>query len=160
MEIKGQLKFIRTSPRKARIIANLVKGMNVVVAENQLHFANKVAARIISKLLDSTVANAINNFKLKKEDLYIKKITVDGGPSLKRWMPRAMGRATPILKRSSHIMIVLDERPSSASSSRETIKEHGKVDKAKKVKETKKATVTDASKLWRRSEGKEKKTKK
>ena len=157
MEIKGQLKFIRTSPRKARIIANLVKGMNVVVAENQLHFANKVAARIISKLLNSTVANATNNFKLKKEDLYIKKITVDGGPSLKRWMPRAMGRATPILKRSSHIMIVLDEKPSSASIGKK-VEIDKKAKKGEKTVKEKKAT--EGKEVKKETKKVEKKTKK
>jgi large subunit ribosomal protein L22 len=114
MEIRAQAKFIRTSPRRARLVADLTRGLDVEEAINQLQFMPKVAAGLILKLLNSAVANAVNNFKLKKDNLYIKKITVDGGPVLKRWQPRAFGRATPIRKRSSHILIVLGEKVETA----------------------------------------------
>ncbi len=113
MAIKAQVKYIRMSPRKVRLVADLIRGLDVEEAENQLRFMNKIAAEPVLKLLKSAVANALNNFKLKKENLYIKEIQVNGGPTLKRWQPKAFGRATPIRKRSSHIAVVLDERKKS-----------------------------------------------
>ncbi len=110
MEIKASAKFIRMSPRKVRLVADLIRGMDLGVAENQLKFIVKGACEPISKLLNSCVANAVNNFKLKKENLFIKTITVDGGSVLKRWQPKAFGRATPIRKRSSHILIILGDK--------------------------------------------------
>jgi large subunit ribosomal protein L22 len=110
MDIKAQIKFIRMSPRKARLVVDLIRGLDVEKAIDQLQFMTKAAAKPVLKLLNSAISNAINNFKLKKENLYIKTITVDGGPVLKRWRPRAFGRAAPILKRSSHINLVLGER--------------------------------------------------
>lgn len=106
-------KFIRMSPRKTRLVADLVRGLDVETALTQLQFMPKAAAGQIFKLLNSCIANAINNFHLKKDNLYIKTITVDGGPVLKRWQPRAFGRATPIRKRSCHIIIILSERKKS-----------------------------------------------
>ncbi|MFZ5364441.1 MAG: 50S ribosomal protein L22 [Patescibacteria group bacterium] len=110
MEIKAQVKFVRMSPRKTRLVADLVRGLDVDKAKDQLQFMPKVASKPILKLLNSAIANAVNNFKLKKENLYIKAIMVDGGPVLKRWRPRAFGRAAPIRKRSAHIKLVLVER--------------------------------------------------
>ena len=110
MEIKAQVKFVRMSPRKTRWVIDLVRGLDVSEAINQLQFMTKAAAMPVLKLLNSGIANAVNNFKLKKENLYIKSISVDGGPVLKRWRPRAFGRAAPIRKRSAHINLVLGER--------------------------------------------------
>lgn len=109
MEIFAKLKYLRISPKKIRPILDVIRGMSAEEARNQLNFIPKRASRHILKLLDSAIANAENNFNLKKENLYIKKITADEGPCLKRWMPRALGRATPIKKRSSHINIVLED---------------------------------------------------
>jgi large subunit ribosomal protein L22 len=110
MEIKAKAKFIRMSPRKIRLVADLIRGMDVGTALDQLNFTVKAAKEPILKLLNSCIANATNNFKLKKENLYIKTITVDGGSVLKRWQPKAFGRATPIRKRSSHISIILSDK--------------------------------------------------
>ncbi len=110
MEVKAKARYIRISPKKVRLVIDLVRGMDVSVAENQLAFLNKGAARPVLKLLRSAIANAVNNNKLEKDNLYIKKITADDGPTLKRWMPRAFGRATMLRKRTSHINIVLDEK--------------------------------------------------
>lgn len=110
METKAKLRFTRTSPRKARLVANLIREKNVGKALNILHFTNKLAARIIEKLLKSAIANAQENHKVDDVDsLVISNITVDGGPTWKRSMPRARGIATAILKRTSHIAIVLKE---------------------------------------------------
>lgn len=107
MEIKAQLKHLRISPRKVRLVIGLIKGLSVEAAEKQLKFGSKRAAKPILKLLQSAIANAKHNFNLTKEILYVSKITVDQGPSLKRWRARAMGRAAPILKRTSHVVLLL-----------------------------------------------------
>ena len=109
MEALAKLRFLRMSPRKVRLVCDFIRGMDAEEAQSQLHFLKKKAAIPVLKLLNSAVANAENNFKLKKENLFIKKITVDEGPMLKRWRPRAFGRAGMIRKRSSHITIVLGE---------------------------------------------------
>lgn len=110
MEVIAKARHIRISPKKVRLIVDLVRGMDVDRASAQLRFYKKAAARPVSKLLDSAIANAEHNFKLNTAELYIKKATVDGGPVLKRWRARAFGRAAGIKKRSSHITIVLAER--------------------------------------------------
>ncbi len=109
MQAKAKLRFLRMSPKKARLVADLIRGMKVEEAISQLGFINKAAKRPILKLLNSAIANAENNFDLKKDNLYIQEIRVDQGGILQRWQPRAHGRATPIRKRMSHISIILDE---------------------------------------------------
>ena len=109
MPITAKLRHLRISPRKVRLVTNLVKGLSVQEAEKQLKFLSKRAARPILKLLNSAMANAQHNANLTKEGLYIKNIVVEPGPTLKRWRPRAMGRATPIMKRTSHITILLEQ---------------------------------------------------
>ena len=110
MEVKARLKFVRVSPRKAQLVADLVRGKGSEEAVNILTFTKKSAAKIIIKLLKSTIANATQKKNIDVDRLYIKKITVDQGPTMKRFQPRALGRATTIRKRTSHITIVLDER--------------------------------------------------
>jgi len=112
--ITAKLRHLRISPRKVRLVTDLVKGLPVTKAERQLKFLTKKAAQPILKLLNSAVANAKNNADLVKENLYISKIVVENGPILKRWRPRAMGRAAPIMKRTSHISLILNEKPASA----------------------------------------------
>lgn len=109
MEVTAKLNNLRKAPRKVRLVANLVKGMTVVQAENELKFSVKDSAQPVLKLLRSAIANANHNFHLDKNNLYIAKAVVDNGPNLKRWRPRAFGRAAGILKRTSHITIVLSE---------------------------------------------------
>lgn len=108
--IKAKLRHLRISPRKARLVADLIRGLSVEEAERQLIFLNKKSASQILKLLRSAVANAQHNASLSKENLYLSEILVDAGPTLKRWRPRAMGRASTIMKRTSHVTIVLDQR--------------------------------------------------
>lgn len=109
MEIKAQAKFIRVSPRKVKLVIDLIRGKAVAEAETILNFCRKAAREQVLKLLKSARANAVNNFKLDKDNLYIKKIIVGQGPALKRWRPRAFGRAAPIRKHTCHISIVLGE---------------------------------------------------
>lgn len=96
------------SPRKTRLVVDLIRGSRVDEAVAQLKVMAKAAALPVLKLLNSAVANAEHNFKLDRKSLLIKQIYVDGGPVLKRSTPRAFGRSTPIHRRTSHITIVLD----------------------------------------------------
>ena len=109
MEAKATAKYVRISPRKARIVAEIIKGKPVEDALNILKFTPKKAARIINKVLNSALANAEQNYSLDVDNLYVKQVRVDGGPSWKRIQPRAMGRAYRILKRTSHITVIVDE---------------------------------------------------
>ena len=109
MEVRAITRYVRISPRKARLVTELIKGQPVEEALTALKFMPKKAARLVSKTLQSAVANAEQNPNIDIDTLYIKRIFVDEGPSMKRWRARAMGRATRILKRSSHITVILDE---------------------------------------------------
>lgn len=106
-EVIAKLRFLRMGPRKVRLITDMVKGRKALRARDILALTNKRAVTPVLKLLNSAIANAKNNFKLNEETLFIKNITVDGGPMLKRWMPKAHGRATPIRQRTSHITMIL-----------------------------------------------------
>ncbi|WP_448871070.1 50S ribosomal protein L22 [Desulfobulbus propionicus] len=109
METKAVAKYIRISPQKARLVADVIRGMKADTAVTTLRFIPKKAARMIRKVLESAVANADQMDSVDVDSLYVKEITVDGGPMLKRFSPRAQGRATRILKRTSHITVVVDE---------------------------------------------------
>jgi len=103
MEVKVTLSNLRTAPRKVRLVVDLVRGKKVAEARSLLEFAVKKSSEPILKLLNSAIASAVNDLKLKEADLYVSKITVDEGPKLKRSHPMSRGRAYPILKRTSHI---------------------------------------------------------
>ena len=109
MEVRARLRFVRIGPRKARLVAELIQGKGSEEAMNILTFTKKAAAKILIKLLKSAIANATQKKTIDIDRLYIKKITVDQGPTMKRYQPRALGRATMIRKRTSHITLVLDE---------------------------------------------------
>lgn len=139
MEIKASLKYLRTAPRKTRLLADLVRGMNAGRAKFTLRFSGKKAAEPILKLLNSALANAKNNSNLSDDDiknLYIKKITVDEGPKLKRWKPVARGAAHTIHKKTSHINLVLDEKKEGSKKKKglKNTKKERKVEKSKKNK--------------------------
>lgn len=110
MEAKAIAKFIRISPRKARLVAENIKGLPVEDAINVLRFTPKKAARILNKVLHSAVANAEQLPGVDIDSLRVKNVVVNEGPTLKRIMPRAMGRAYRILKRTSHITVVVEEK--------------------------------------------------
>jgi large subunit ribosomal protein L22 len=109
MSVTAKLKYLRIAPRKVRLTADLIRGKKALDAQNSLRFLTNKPAGVILKLLNQALANARNNFKLDEENLYISKITVDGGPILKRFRPRARGSANEIQKKTSHILIILDE---------------------------------------------------
>lgn len=109
MEARAQAKYIRISPQKARLVADQIRGKKVQEALDILAFTPKKGARLLKKVLDSALANAEYTQRVDLDTLYIKRVYVDPGPMLKRWRPRAMGRATRIFKRTSHLTVVLDE---------------------------------------------------
>ncbi|MBI2475784.1 MAG: 50S ribosomal protein L22 [Candidatus Taylorbacteria bacterium] len=108
--ITAQLKTYRQSPRKVRLVSDMVKGRSVPEALRLLSFTTKAAARPLRKLLLSAVKNAKNTFDMGEKSLYVKDFRVDAGTALKRSMPRARGSAYQILKRTSHIKLILGER--------------------------------------------------
>lgn len=110
--MKAKLKNFRQSPRKVRLVAKFIRGKSVAWARTYLRFLDQKSAPAILKLIDSALANAgIDRNDIKKlDELVIKEIRVDEGLKLKRWMPRAFGRATPYRKRHSHISIVLGNK--------------------------------------------------
>ena len=111
-EKRAVARYVRTSPPKLRIVVDLIRGMPVTEARRILDFAGKAGGLTIRKVLDSAVANAENGeFGLTAEELYVSRIVVDEGPTLKRWLPRARGRATRICKRTSHITVHVREIP-------------------------------------------------
>ena len=110
MEVKASLKFVRIGTQKARIVADMIRGKSVNDAVRILTYENKKAAGLMKGLVESAVANAEQKQVIDVDNLYVKTITVDQGPHIKRYMPRAQGRATEIKKKSSHINLVLDER--------------------------------------------------
>lgn len=144
LEAKAQLKKLRVAPRKMRLLVDLVRGKKVEDAIAQLLVSKKRASRILLKLMESAVANAVHNHDLKKETLVVKTAFVDEGVTLKRWMPRAMGRATPIRKRTSHTTIVLS----------------GEVDETKKQKLKAKIKKTEVKKVEKVEEPKVEEVKK
>jgi len=113
--ITAKLRYLRISPRKVRLVADLIKGLSVIEAERQLKFLTKRSTKPVLKLLGSAVANAKNKANLVKENLYVSNVIIENGPTLKRWRSRAMGRTSPIMKRTSHITLILDERKASVS---------------------------------------------
>lgn len=110
METRAVAKYVRISPRKARLVMDQIRGKRVEEALNMLTFAPQKAARIVKKVVQSAVANAEQNANVDIDNLYIKRIYADEGPTLKRFRPRALGRATRIRKRTSHLTVILDEK--------------------------------------------------
>ena len=109
-EVKARARFLRVSPKKVKLVVDLVRGLSVERAVAQLNFLNKGAAEPVLKLLNSAVANAEHNFKLNKADLFIKYLVANQGPTLHRWKPAAFGRAHPINKRTTHLDVILGVR--------------------------------------------------
>ena len=105
--VRASARYMRVAPRKARLVADQVRGLTVPEARTLLEFSARGASRDIAKLIASAAANAENNHELVADDLQIAEIQVDEGPTLKRWRARARGRATRIEKRTSHVSVAL-----------------------------------------------------
>lgn len=134
MQVIAKLNYLRIAPRKMRLLVDLIRGKKVQEAMTLLDFSIKKGSKPLKKVLEQAIANAENNFQLKKSSLYISKITIDEGPKLKRWRARARGRAARIEKKTSHISLVLNE----IKEKREAKKVKGaRVEEKKKVKEVK-----------------------
>ncbi|MBI4142282.1 50S ribosomal protein L22 [Candidatus Uhrbacteria bacterium] len=118
MQAVAHLRHLRMSPRKVRLVADLIRGLDVAEADAQLAHLSKAASLPVRKLLASAVANAEHNAKLSRDNLFVQQIFVNQGATLKRSRPRAFGRAAAIRKRSAHISLVLDERVPTPADSR------------------------------------------
>jgi large subunit ribosomal protein L22 len=105
--VRASSRYVRIAPRKARLIADQVRGLHIEKARALLQFSPRGAAHDIGKLIESAASNAENNHDLVADEMRVAEITVDEGPTLKRFRPRALGRATPIHKRTSHIAVAL-----------------------------------------------------
>lgn len=110
MYSKAVARFVRIAPRKARQVIDLIRGKQVGDAQTILKFTPRFSAEVIGKVLNSAIANAENNHKLHRDKLVVSEAYVDQGPTMKRFMPRAQGRASMIHKRTSHITIVVSEK--------------------------------------------------
>lgn len=137
MQVRAQAKFVRISPRKVRLVVDQVRGLSVEEAERLLHFMNKRGATPVLKLIKSAVANAEHNYKLKKENLFISRITADEGITIKRYRARAFGRAAMIRKRSSKLTVILDEKGGPKQGTQEAKKDVKKETTIKNTKEVK-----------------------
>ncbi len=116
MRVEARLNNLRIAPRKVRLVTHSIVGLSVAAALVQLRRQVKRSSQPITVLLKSAIANAKNNFKLVEETLYVKEVRVGDGARLKRFTPKAFGQATPILRRTSKIQIILDERIPKAAS--------------------------------------------
>jgi large subunit ribosomal protein L22 len=110
MEARAQARFIRVTPRKARRVVDLIRGLPAAEAQAVLRFAPQAASEPVGKVLASAIANAEHNNRLDADTLFVSKAWVDEGPTLKRFRPRAQGRAYRVNKRTSHITVVLESR--------------------------------------------------
>ena len=120
-EVKAFARYIHVSPRKLRLVADLVRTNSVDTALEQLRFSSKNAALPLTKVINSAVANAVHNFNLNRDNLYIKSLTIDGGPVYKTYAPRAQGRAFVERKRTSHINLILGSRDRAKSKIKRSI---------------------------------------
>lgn len=164
MKVKAKLKNLRISPRKVRISADIIRGCNIEDAIFRLDNTVKKSNEPIKRMLLSAVANAQNNFNLDKDSLVIADIQVGEGITMKRWMPRAYGRASEILKRSSHVYIILEGQESAAKPVKKKAikpvkkedKTEGSIETVEKVEEKKDATLKINKKSHYRVEAKKK----
>lgn len=109
-QVNAKLKYVRMTPRKMMMVANQIRGKGAQPAIDYLTFCRRRAARPLLKLVKSALASANQKGGIDVDNLYIKELLVDKGPTMRRWMPRARGMATPILKRTSHVKLVLEEK--------------------------------------------------
>lgn len=148
MEVKAKLNYLHMAPRKVRLVTNLLKNMSVARARLELEHTPKRTSAPLLKLLQSAVANAKHNFQIDGHGLHIKEIMVNPGPVLKRFEPRAFGRAAPVRKRSSHILLILETGKVKAGGRRK-IKKEGPVEREISREDIREEFVEDQSKRGR-----------
>lgn len=158
MEAKAVTRFIHFSPFKAREIVDLIRGKTAEQALSAINFSNKKAAKVVGKTLKSAIANAQTNHSMNLDALYVEKAFVDRGPFMSRFMPRAMGRATPIRKPTAHITIILKESEEILkqiqATQAETAKGKGKKAKVEEAKAEPKITAAPQAKKEEKKEEK------
>jgi|AntRauTorckE6833_2_1112554.scaffolds.fasta_scaffold01395_4 large subunit ribosomal protein L22 len=145
--VKAELKNYRQSPRKVRLVADLIRGKKAEDALTLLDFTVKRSSDPLRKLLESAIANAKHNFDIPVNELFIKEIRVDEGPTLKRFRARAFGRASGIKKRTSRVFISLDKTESKDTKKTKKVEKVEKVEKITKATPKKKTTVKEATKV-------------
>ncbi len=133
MQTRAVAKYVRMSPRKVRLVTNLIRGKDLEEARQILDYCPKAAARVVAKVLASAAANAENNNRIPPERLYVLNAFVDEGPTLKRFRPRALGRATRINKRTSHITVILEEREEETAKKRSPLRRISRRPAARKL---------------------------
>jgi large subunit ribosomal protein L22 len=136
MQVIAQLKNFRVAPRKVRLVSKFLKGADALTAKYKLDHLAKKSSNPISKLLDSALANAHNNFGLAKDNLFIKEILVDEGPKLKRFRPKGFGSTSPLEKKTSNIRIVLEEKVPGLKANKEEAKHARKEPESTEAEET------------------------
>ena len=146
MEIKASLNDLRMSPRKVRLVIDLIRKMPVDAALAQLKFTNKLATEPVAKMIESAIANGVNTYGLDRSNLFIKEIRSDEGTTLKRWMPKAHGRATVIRKRGAHVMVVLGEIADSGKHEKKVVKTEAPMKLEDLAKEAEKTSKTSKKK--------------
>lgn len=146
IEVKAHNRNLRMSPQKVRLVVDIVRGMDVAPAIDQMKYIHKAAARPVRKLIESAVANAKHNDGIESDNLFIKSITVNDGPTLKRSMPRAMGSSGMIRKRSSHITVILAPKDESKVAKKVEKTEETKEEEKKVAKKEEPASSTDEGK--------------
>ncbi len=107
---KAHAKYVRISSRKVKIVIDLIRGKSVDEAAAILMYTPKAASPVVLKVLNSAIANAVNNLEMNRQDLYVAEVYANPGPTLKRYVARSRGSASPMLKRTSHISVVLDQK--------------------------------------------------
>lgn len=160
IQARAQLNRLRVAPRKARLVADLVRGKSIADAKVQLAVSKKHVSRAIEKLIDSAVANAVHNHMAQPETLVIESIFVNEGPTMKRWMPRAMGRATPLNKRTSHITVIVAGEGKSATVRTEEVADTKKEETPAEEKKTEKKPAAKKKATKKKATSKKKSTKK
>lgn len=146
MEIKASLNDLRMSSQKVRLVIDLIRKMPVDAALAQLKFTNKKATEPIAKMIESAIANGVNTYGLDRSNLFIKEIRADEGTTLKRWMPKAHGRATVIRKRGAHVKVVLGEIVDSGKHDKKVVKAEAPMKLEDLAKEADKTTKTSKKK--------------
>lgn len=150
MRVNAKLNKIRIAPRKIKLVTDFIEGLDVAEAMDQLNATVKTSVRPIQKLLLSAISNGENNFGIDRDNMYVYKISVGAGPALKRWMPKAFGRAGRILKRTSQVELILEERIEGKGR-----KSKDQLEKEKKEREAKKRKLEKEAEEKREEEKKE-----
>lgn len=153
-EVTAKLSYLRIGPRKVRLAADLVRGKKALKAVEILSLLNKKAAHPVRKLISSAIANAEHNYSLPAESLRVSEILVDEGPTLKRWTPKARGRATTIRKRTSHVKVTLASDYVKPETKKTVKKTEDKNQVAKKRSSVKKSETAPAGKTVKKTAAK------